>query len=204
MIKIGEDAEPVALSQCPSSSIVQPAFLIRCKPDRSKRRMITGSLSSNVYGIARSTKDANLVAELNTGDLQRIMQRLGSEFSLETRAMLETLAGTTRRIIHVKDTEFKLKVFGLSQDHFDRSRFRRRVRQFLPAFDREVWVPTAEDVIVMKIRWSRSKDKDDVRDVIAVQADVLDWDYIFLGADEHNTRQSVEEVRDSIPPLDEM
>jgi len=67
-------------------------------------------------------------------------------------------------------------------------------------------IPTAEDVIVMKLRWfalaKRGKDRDDVRDVIAVQGDEsLDWDYIHHWTAEHGTRTLLDEIRASIPPI---
>jgi hypothetical protein len=62
-------------------------------------------------------------------------------------------------------------------------------------------VPTAEDVIVTKLRWARSKDKDDVRDVIAVQGDAIDWDYVHTWTERHGTRGLLDEIRRSIPPI---
>ena len=66
-------------------------------------------------------------------------------------------------------------------------------------------MPTAEDVIITKLRWfakvRRNKDWDDARDVIAVQGDALDWDYIHSWCDKHGTRQILGEIQKSIPPL---
>ena len=42
---------------------------------------------------------------------------------------------------------------------------------------------------------------DDVRDVIAVQGDRIDWDYVCRWADIHGTRQTLDEIRQSIPPI---
>lgn len=48
-----------------------------------------------------------------------------------------------------------------------------------------------------------TKDADDLRDVIAVQGDeALDWDYIHRWTAEHGTRELLDEIRASIPPLD--
>ena len=68
--------------------------------------------------------------------------------------------------------------------------------------DATVSILTAEDVIVTKLRWARAKDLDDVRDVIAVQGDALDWDYIHRWTAVHNSRLKLDTIRDSIPPLD--
>ena len=68
-------------------------------------------------------------------------------------------------------------------------------------------MPTAEDVIVTKLHWAllanRSKDRDDVRGVIAVQADRIDWDYVHRWCEQHGTRacwmRSVPRSRQSEP-----
>jgi hypothetical protein len=70
---------------------------------------------------------------------------------------------------------------------------------------RQVWIPTAEDVIVTKLHWAllgrRSKDRDDARDVIAVQGDRIDWDYVHRWCEQHGTRALLDEIRASIPPI---
>lgn len=56
-----------------------------------------------------------------------------------------------------------------------------------------------------KLRWAllanRSKDRSDVRDVIAVQGGRIDWDYVHRWCDEHGTRALLDEIRASIPPI---
>lgn len=68
---------------------------------------------------------------------------------------------------------------------------------------REMYAATPEDVVVMKLRWSRqgerSKDRDDARNLIMSQADNLDWDYIHRWCDEHGTRELLDELRASLP-----
>jgi hypothetical protein len=68
-----------------------------------------------------------------------------------------------------------------------------------------VFIPSPEDVIITKLRWAllggRSKDREDVRDVIAVQGDRIDWDYVHAWCDRHGTRPLLDEIRRSIPPI---
>lgn len=165
--------------------------------------MIVGSLSSNLFGITRSTVDADFVVELGAGDLKRVVERLGPAFSLDPQTQFETLTGTTRYIVHVAETEFKLELFCLSNDPHDRERFKRRLQMEMPDLGRIAYVPTPEDVILMKSRWARGKDRDDVRDVISVQGDAIDWDYVYHWADQHGTRGVIDEIRASIPPIDD-
>jgi hypothetical protein len=60
---------------------------------------------------------------------------------------------------------------------------------------------TAEDMIVQKVRWNRDKDRDDARNILAVQGSALDFPYIERWCDAHGTRERLEELRRSIPPI---
>jgi len=90
----------------------------------------------------------------------------------------------------------------LSDDPHDQERFRRRRR--LKLFQREVNLPTVEDVVVTKLLWAlaakRSKDWEDVQTVIAVQDRNIDWPYVYGWCDRHGTRALLDEIRRSIPP----
>lgn len=167
--------------------------------------MLVGSLSVNLYAPPRSTQDVDFVVEMNSGALRRLLAELGPRFRLDPQSRFETVTGTPRHIIDVDEDFFHVELFQLSDDAFDRERFRRRVRVHL--LGRDAFAPTAEDVVVMKLRWSRqghrSKDLEDARNIILTQADNLDWDYIHRWAAEHGTRELLDEIRASLPDFDE-
>ncbi|RLS41834.1 MAG: hypothetical protein DWH81_05325 [Planctomycetota bacterium] len=160
--------------------------------------MIVGALSSSLYGIARSTYDADFVVSAPPRDLQRFLQALDDDFIRDPQLSFEMKTGTTRQLIRVRDSSFTIELFRLSQDPFDQERFQRRVRMTLSILNREAYVPTPEDVVIMKLQWGRSKDIEDVRGVIAVQINTLDWDYVHHWTDRHGTRQQLDEIRQSI------
>jgi len=164
--------------------------------------ILVGSLSSNYYGIGRSTKDADFVLQLGSRSVREIVGRLGPEFRLDPQMSFETVTMTTRHIVQVASIAFRIEFFNLSEDAHDQERFRRRRQATL--LGRQVMLPTVEDVLVTKLRWAigqRSKDRDDVRDVIAVQGNRIDWDYVYSWCDRHGTRAVLEEIRSSIPPI---
>lgn len=165
--------------------------------------MVVGSLSSNYYGIARSTKDADFVVQLEVESLSSLVNHLGPAFRLDPQMTFETITMTRRHVLNVASIPFRIELFHLSDDPHDQERFQRRRRVKL--LDREVNLPTAEDVIITKMHWAsiakRSKDKDDVRDVLAVQGSNIDWPYVYGWCDQHGTRALLEEIRSSIPPL---
>jgi len=161
------------------------------------------SLSSNYYGVPRSSQDADLVVDFGSHSIADIARALGQGSRLDPQLSFETVTGTVRHVRHIDEIPFQIELFRLSDDAHDRERFRRRVRAALPGS--ETYVPTAEDVIIMKLRWvvhgRRTKDIDDIRDVIAVQSNRIDWEYVHNWCDQHGTRVKLDEIRQSIPPL---
>ncbi|MFQ5490802.1 MAG: hypothetical protein ACE5GE_08790 [Phycisphaerae bacterium] len=165
--------------------------------------MVVGSLSSSLYGIPRSTRDADFVIQLGDRPIQELVDGMGPKFKLDPQLSFETVTCTSRYIVNTEKGLFRIELFLLSDDPHDQERFsRRRQSQVL---GRTTIVPTPEDVIVTKIRWSkqgqRSKDTDDARNVMAVQGGNLDWDYIHRWCDEHGTRQLLDDIRKSIPEI---
>lgn len=166
--------------------------------------MITGSLASNLFGIARSTKDADFILESSSIDIGRLQSMLGPSLFIDRQMSFETVTLTSRHIIKKKSgPPFNVELFFLSDDEHDRSRFDRRRKEKM--FGEMVYVPTPEDVVITKLQWSkqgrRIKDVDDVRNVLAVQGDKLDFDYIRGWTDKHGTTDLLEEIRRSIPPV---
>jgi hypothetical protein len=165
--------------------------------------MLVGSFSDNFYGVPRSTQDVDFVLPVGEVALAAFSQRLGSQLrSDHPQVSFELVTDTTSNAVHLTGIRFGIGLFALSNDQHDQERFRRRLR--VKSLGKEVVIPTAEDVIITKLRWAvqgrRTKDRDDVRDVIAVQGDHIDWDYVHTWCDRHGTREALDEIRRSIPP----
>jgi hypothetical protein len=162
--------------------------------------MVVGSLSANLYGIPRSTKDADFVVRLESATPGVIASQLGDPFVLEPQSRFESVTATVCHRISVKDSAFKIELFELSADSHDQERFRRRIR--VQVGTEWTWAPTAEDVVITKLRWAsrsrRAKDRDDVKNVLAVSGAKLDWDYIHRWCDMHGTGQLLDDIRRSI------
>jgi len=161
--------------------------------------MLVGAFSSNYHGIARSTQDVDIVIELNTPLTGEFGCLLGQDFEAEPQLSFETNTGTQRQEFRVNGTVFKVELFRLSDDAFDQQRFQRRKPAMVAG--QQVWFPTPEDVIVMKLRWARAKDKDDVREVMSVQRGKLDWNYIEDWCKRHNSFALMQEIRRTVPEI---
>lgn len=158
--------------------------------------MVVGSFSSNVYGIPRSTNDADFVIEAGGDAVSLLAKEIAADFTLDPQATFETVTGTTTYHFTHRHTTFVIEVFLLSADPHDVIRFGRRVGGTVEGHP--VRVPTAEDVVITKLRWSRQgnrqKDIEDVRGILAVQAGQLDLDYIRHWTDQHGTRPILERL----------
>lgn len=152
-----------------------------------------------LYGRPRATKDADFVVASNAATLERTLDRLPAGCRLDPEARMELFTGTMRWVVDVEGTAVKLEMFLLGDDLHHREEFARRKRQFLPHMGVEASVPTAEDLIVQKLRWFRDKDRADISDMIAVQGDALDFPYIERWARGHGTLARLDEIRRSIP-----
>jgi predicted nucleotidyltransferase len=165
--------------------------------------MIVGSLATNFHGVPRSTRDADFVVQLTPDALREISAHLGDRFRLQPQTSFETITGTTRHVFRLAKSPFIVELFELTDDPHDVERFARRQR--VQVFGQAAFVATAEDTIVTKLRWARhghrTKDIEDVRNVIAVQQESLDWDYIRRWCTTHGTADLLDQIRASTPAL---
>lgn len=163
--------------------------------------MIVGSLASNFHGIPRSTRDADFVVQVAPDSLRRLEQALPPGLTLEHQGAFEAVTGTLRFLIVLANSPFVCELFVLSDDGHDQERFARRETATVlahPAF-----VASAEDMIITKLRWAagahRSKDRDDIRNILAVQGAELDWAYLDRWSSVHGTAALLAEIRASVP-----
>ena len=165
--------------------------------------MLVGSNSSSAYGIPRSTQDADFVIESGERSIGELTRRIAPSIRIDPEMSSETVTMTCRYVADVVGTPFKIEFFLLNDDPHNQERFRRRQRVLV--LGRQIWMPTPEDVIVTRLHWAllgnRSKDRDDIRGVIAAQGDRIDWDYVHGWCEQHGTRGLLDEIRASVPPM---
>ena len=164
--------------------------------------MIVGAYSSNAYGVARATHDADFVVVVKPGQLRELVERLGPEFSLDRQMQMEGITGSVRNVITHVPSNFQIELFRLNtKDDHHEERFRRRCRQLLVEIQREAWIPTAEDVLIQKLRWQRFKDLDDAVNVLAVSGASLDWAYLHSWTQKHGTDSLLQDLLRKVPQI---
>jgi hypothetical protein len=166
--------------------------------------MLVGALAAGTYGIPRATRDVDFLVPVTTGGgVVAIIKALGDIIVFEEQAVFDTLTWGKR---HVGKTlalpPIKIELFEIFDDPFVLREFERRQQIFIPILGRSGWIPSAEDVIVQKLRWGRSKDLDDVTDILAVQgSESLDMAYVESWCATHKTTDRLEAALARIPPM---
>lgn len=180
------------------------ARVIAALEEESIPYMVVGALSSSVFGIPRATKDVDIVLQLESPEpLKRLEGRLADVVSFDPQTSFETITGSHRHILTSRTRPpFTVELFELGADPFVRERFSRRRNEWSAQFKRQVFLPTAEDVIVQKLRRGRPKDLEDARDVLAVQTPAnLDMEYISRWCGIHETSDRLSQLLAEIEPM---
>jgi len=172
--------------------------LLKVFGDLEIPHMLVGSYSSNVYGVPRSTKDADLVVQISSEQMALLQVNLPESLKMEDQSFFEMVTATRKELIHVDGSNFQIELFHLSEDEFDQERFSNRV-ECEYAEGVSTFLPRAEDVIVQKLRWAvgakRPKDFDDVVSILRVQ-DELDFDHIESWCGKHGSLEILAVARE--------
>jgi hypothetical protein len=147
---------------------------------------IGGSVASSAQGLARTTLDVDLVADLRLEHVQPLVQRLIGSYYVDGEMIAEAIRRRACfNVIHLT-TMLKVDVFVLKDRPYDRQAFGRRYADTLDdvAGARSFYLASAEDTVLNKLEWFKLGDEvsdrqwSDVQGVLRVQGRTLDLDYL--------------------------
>lgn len=147
--------------------------------------VLVGSLASSLHGMYRSTADIDIVAEVKSDQVIPLLAALQEDFHVDELAAREAInRKQSFNAIHF-DSVFKVDIFIPKSDEFSKKQIQRgELKKLAPDMDQMIYVATAEDTILSKLRWydsgGRVSDAQwrDVIGILAASSKRLDFDYL--------------------------
>ncbi|MFZ4517403.1 MAG: hypothetical protein ACOYOP_03375 [Microthrixaceae bacterium] len=145
--------------------------------------LVTGSFASIFYSEPRTTMDIDLVVRAPFEQLELFREQM-----LELGLYVPSVDPDTD-MFNVIDTAsgWKADIIVWTDEPFERERFERRAQvELLPGVT--AWIPTVEDMILAKLRWTRDRDSAlqlrDVESMIEINREALDHHHLRTWAAE--------------------
>jgi hypothetical protein len=169
------------------------------------RYVLVGSFASSIHGMYRSTADIDIVADIKAEQTRPLFEALRDSFYVDDHAIRDAVVQQRSfNAIHF-DSVFKVDVFVAKSDDFGMAQLdRRQLRKISPDRNEAVYVATAEDTILAKLRWFRaghetsSTQWNDVVGVMGTSRQTLDFDYLRAWAEELGVSDLLEKALDDV------
>ncbi len=171
------------------------AEVVRVLEQEGITYVLVGSMASSMHGMYRSTADIDFLADIKPDQVFPLLKALESKFYVDELAVRQAIAERRSfNAIHL-DSVFKIDIFIPKADDFAQQQLKRRqLRRIAPDLDQEVYVATAEDTILAKLRWYRAAGEvsanqwHDVLGILGANRSELDQDYLREWAEKLNVQ----------------
>jgi hypothetical protein len=153
---------------------------------------VSGSVASSAYGIARATLDVDLVSNLQSHQVNLLVEKLKPAYFIDSGMIYDAIkTRSSFNIIHL-DSMMKIDVFILIDKPYPQKAFeRKRIDTLDDETDSiKMYLCSPEDIILNKLEWYKAGNQVserqwlDVLGVIKVQGDSLELEYIKRWAKE--------------------
>jgi hypothetical protein len=148
------------------------------------RYVLVGSFASSFHGLYRSTADIDILADIKAPQVRSILEALEKSFYVDEKALREAVdQRRSFNAIHY-DSVFKVDIFIARNDEFAEAQLQRRELREVPDTESDVYVATAEDTILAKLRWYRAGHEvsntqwNDVLGILRINQRRLDSEYL--------------------------
>ena len=143
--------------------------------------MLTGSVASSAHGMPRSTRDVDIVISPTRAQLVALIQEFpSSQYYADEQQGLEAL--TRRGQFNIIDYAAGWKVDFIIAEDSEYGRTALQRRKAINVAGSTVYVASAEDVLIAKLRWAKMSGSErqlqDAAGIVSTQAENLDIPYV--------------------------
>lgn len=143
--------------------------------------MLTGSFAGVYYGSPRSTQDIDLVIAPKEAQLRAFVKGLpDNEYYVDLDAALEALQRESMFNVIDVISGWKIDMIIRKSRAFSQQEFLRR--QLVDLQGVSLFVPSAEDIVIAKLEWSKlaqsQRQLEDVAAILRVQRESMDQSYL--------------------------
>lgn len=158
--------------------------------------MLTDSMASNAWGMARSTHDIDIVMHFSPTDVATVVQAFTPGFFIQEMSVRNALRPPYQFKAINEQSPLKVDIWVLRPEPFEREMFRRRV--VIDYDSVPISIATAEDVLLHKLYWNKLSPSErqlgDAAGIFAVQSDQLDMKYLRHWANELGVSEVLEQI----------
>lgn len=163
---------------------------------------VGGSVASSAYGMARTTLDIDIVADIRRIQVPELVNRLENGYYIAEPAVIEALENQSCfNLIHLK-TMLKIDIFTLKSREYNQQSFQRARNDTFgePPHVMPCRFAAPEDIILNKLEWYKAgsgtseRQWNDVLGVLKVQGDKLDFAYMRRWAAELDIAELLEKA----------
>ena len=143
--------------------------------------MLTGSFASSFHGTPRATQDIDLVIAPTASQLRHLVRLLPeAEYYISEDAALEALSRQSQFNVIDFATGWKVDLIIRKSRPFSRLEFDRR--SAVELFGLQLFIASAEDVLIAKLEWAKAgqsqRQLEDAANILRLRLDELDRGYI--------------------------
>lgn len=153
--------------------------IIKSLEDKEIPYMLSGSLALNSYTVPRMTLDIDIVIELHEENMHEFLSIFKDNFYINKNSVKDEIKRLGMFNVIDHQTGFKVDFILRKDTEYRKHEFLRRRREKIADFD--VWIVSAEDLIISKIEWIQQLQSDkqitDIKNLLAISE--IDKDYII-------------------------